>query len=106
MAAPINNLISITSSEIINENSLQLIFADDWYQEDIPQLITIILSFLKDHQILESISGADRENCRFMWRTDYFIINFECYSQSCWIENETTPDIELLNLLKQSLETL
>jgi hypothetical protein len=79
---------------------------NDWYQEDIPQLITNILVFLKGHDILESISGADRENCRFKWRTAYFIINFECYSQSCWIENETTSDIELLTLLKQSLDTL
>jgi hypothetical protein len=106
MVTPIDNLISIRSSEIINQNSLQIVFAKDWYQEDVTQLITTILSFLKDHQVLENISGADRENCRFKWRSDYFILNFECYSQSCWIENETAPDIELLTLLKQNLETL
>jgi len=106
MAALIDTQTSITASEIINQNSLQLTFSDYWYQEDVPQLISNILSSLTDHHILENISGADRENCRFQWSTGYFIVNFECYSQSCWIENETASDIELLTLLQQSLVIL
>lgn len=106
MAVLIDTQISIISSKIINQNSLQITFSDDWYQEDVPQLISNILSSLKDHHVLENISGADRENCRFQWSKGYFIANFECYSQSCWIENETTPDVQLLTLLQQSLVIL
>ncbi len=55
----------IASSTLINENSLQINFINNWYQEDVSQLTTDILSALTGHHILETISGADRENCRF-----------------------------------------
>lgn len=94
----------IASLILINENSLQINFTNNWYQEDVSQLTTDILSALTGHHILETISGADRENCRFEWQQEYFMLNFECYSQSCWIENETTPNLSFLNLIKQHLE--
>ncbi|WP_426359072.1 DUF3630 family protein [Pseudocolwellia sp. HL-MZ19] len=94
----------IASLTLINENSLQIIFHEIWYQEDVSQLTADVLSALKDHNILETISGADRENCRFEWQQEYFMMNFECYSQSCWIENETTPNLSLLTTIKQHLE--
>lgn len=94
----------IASLILINENSLQINFINNWYQEDVSQLTTDILSALTGHHILEKISGADRENCRFEWQQEYFMLNFECYSQSCWIENETTPNLSLLNSIKQHLE--
>jgi len=96
----------IASLIVINENCLQVNFKEDWYQEDIPQLISYLLSVLPEHRILENISGADRENCRFEWQQEYLIINFECYSYSCWIENETAPNLAILNTIKQKLETL
>lgn len=100
MSHPFN----ISSLELIESSSLQVIFTDDWYQEDVPQLTEIILSSLEGHHTLEQISGGDRENCRFEWSQEYFILNFECYSQSCWIENETTPNVDLLNKIKTHLE--
>ena len=94
----------LASISLINENSLQLVFAKNWYQEDINALTTLILNSFEDHQVIETISGADREYCRFEWQKNYFIINFECYSESCWIEHETTPNIALLNSIKQCLD--
>lgn len=99
-------LLKISSIEMINSNSLQIIFSDHWYQEDTVQLTQNILNLLENHKVLEQISGGDRENCRFEWLQEYFMLNFEYYSQSCWIENETTPNIDLLNTIKQHLETL
>ncbi len=66
-----------------------------WFQEDINTLYLGIFSLLEDVVIKEVISGADRENIRFSWQINYdFILNFDCYSQSCWLaaENELSQD--------------
>lgn len=96
--------IQLTSVHIINEDSLQINFAKNWYQEDIKSFTTFILGHLDAHHVIEVISGADREYCRFEWQQHYFVLNFECYSESCWIENETTPNFNLLTSIKQYLE--
>lgn len=97
--------ISIASVTLINPNSLQVVFNDNWYQEDITTLALYVLCLLEDHHVIETISGADREYCRFEWQQNHFIINFECYSESCWIENETIPNTTLLNSIKQCLNS-
>ena len=96
--------IQLASIYTINKNSLQINFIDRWHQEDIKSLTSFILNHLKAHHVIEVISGADREYCRFEWQKDYFVLNFECYSESCWIENETTPNFTLLTSIKQCLE--
>jgi len=78
----------ITAAKTVNSNSLQLLFNLDWYQEDTLNLSEIVFDKLEDCQILEKISGADKEYVRFIWHGHAFIINFECYSESCWIEHE------------------
>lgn len=98
------NKAQLASVSLINENSLQVSFTENWYQEDIKALTTLIFSYLKDHQVIESISGADREYCRFEWQHNYYVINFECYSESCWIENETTVNTVSLKSIKQCLD--
>ena len=99
-----HNKPRLTSISLINENSLQIVFAKNWYQEDINALTTLILNSFEDHQVIETISGADREYCRFEWHKNYFVINFECYSESCWIEHETTPNIALLKSIERCLQ--
>ncbi|MEO9509432.1 MAG: DUF3630 family protein [Nonlabens ulvanivorans] len=89
---------------LIDDNSLQINFTDAWYQEDTPSLTAYLFEQLGNCSTLEVILGADRENCRFEWQQNYFILNFECYSQSCWIENETATDLATLNVIKQQLE--
>jgi hypothetical protein len=37
---------------------------------------------------LEIIMGADRAYQRFEYQSDFFTLQFECNSQSCWIEAE------------------
>ncbi|XPF92995.1 DUF3630 family protein [Colwellia sp. RE-S-Sl-9] len=96
--------LKISSVELVNQASLQITFVESWYQEDIPLLTSLVLNFLKDHYLIETTQGADREYTRFKWQNDYFLLNFECYSESCWIENETTPNIPLLNLIKENIE--
>ncbi|WP_077339755.1 DUF3630 family protein [Pseudocolwellia agarivorans] len=101
----ITETLKISSVELVNQTSLQITFVAGWYQEDIPLLTSLVLSLLKDHYLIETTQGADREYTRFKWQDDYFILNFECYSESCWIENETKTNTPLLNLIKQYIET-
>jgi hypothetical protein len=62
-------------------------FNDEWYQEDIGNLYTLLFSLLENLNIQEKIFGADRECVRFSWQNCYqFTLNFDYYSQSCWVE--------------------
>lgn len=54
-----HNKPQLASVSLINENSLQITFTENWYQEDIEVLTTLIFNYIKDYQIIESISGAD-----------------------------------------------
>ncbi|KGJ97325.1 DUF3630 family protein [Colwellia psychrerythraea] len=79
---------------------LNVKFQNDWYQENIDVLIELL--FLPNMQITiqERIIGADRENIRFNWNNTYYILNFECNSQSCWIEGQDVLSTEKLIHLK------
>lgn len=93
----------IKSVELIHQNSLQVNFSHNWYQEDISDLATSIIDTLKTVLIIEKTTGADREYYRLQWQDEYFYLNFEYYSQSCWIEHEITPKISLLTHMQQQL---
>jgi len=67
---------------------LALIFSNYWFQEDIEILTQLVFSSLTSINIQEKIIGADRENIRFSWQKHYFILNFDCCSQSCWLEGQ------------------
>jgi hypothetical protein len=72
-------------------------FHSFWYQEEIKFLSEQLLSSLSTIQLLETIAGADRENIRFIWQINYyFSLNFDCYSQSCWLEGEDEKSHEQL----------
>ena len=78
---------------------LTLNFDQPWFQEDIEELYQQVFSALIQVNIQGKITGADRENIRFSWQGHYFVLNFDCCSQSCWLEgqdNESTAQIEHL----------
>lgn len=60
-----------------------------WYQEDIEDLLSVIVSLSNDIEIVEKLIGADRESIRVIWQQQfYFVLHFDFYSQSCWIDGE------------------
>ncbi|MCW8832080.1 MAG: DUF3630 family protein [Colwellia sp.] len=73
--------------QIINciDEQITVLFDQNWFHEDTTWLHQLILDKIPDHQIMETILGADRENIRFRWQDAEFALNFEYYSQSCWI---------------------
>jgi len=95
--------------ESMHLNNEQLIFSFSgfWYQEDIEQLLQQILANSSKISILETIKGADRENTRFVWHDKfYFALNFDCYSQSCWLEGEDEMSSKQLKQLMEALNIL
>lgn len=67
------------------DNQITITFNTEWFQEDIDIISQTILSKLPHHELKERTLGADRENLRFTWQTSEFLLNFDYYSQSCWI---------------------
>ncbi len=67
--------------------------------KNIETLIDILFSPIMPVTIQEKIIGADRENIRFSWAGHHFVLNFEIYSQSCWIEGQDGQSTELLATL-------
>ncbi len=96
---PSQNLKTITNQQ----EYLNVQFSMHWYQEDINSLLELLLQPILPVRIQETISGADRENIRFEWQQKFFILNFECCSQSCWIEGQDAPSKQLLSRLYASL---
>ena len=71
------------------DNVIDIRFKHGWYQEDIKQLLEIILVKLTSIKITEKQLGADRETYRLSIEQNYLTLNFDYYSQSCWLEPES-----------------
>jgi hypothetical protein len=76
--------ITIQSINLFDEQ-ITVLFDQNWFQEEIIILRQLLLNKIPDHQVKETTLGADRENIRFHWSGAEFILNFDCYSQSCWV---------------------
>ncbi|NMP16968.1 DUF3630 family protein [Thalassotalea sp. Y01] len=70
----------------INSHTVSLDLANQWDQEQALSLSQEILAKLGQHQVIETIAGADRFDCRFRFAEQDFVLHFEHYSESCWIE--------------------
>lgn len=78
----------IKNTILENNNLLLISFMQEWDQDDIKLLSQCIFRHLPDHKLKEHIQGADREHFRFTFNEEYLVLQFESYSESCWIEPE------------------
>ena len=85
------------SLEILDNHALLIAYNSVWYQDDICLMKEVIIKKLPAANTIESLVGADRESLRFSWRSHAFMLHFEYYSQSCWIEAESEPSHFLIN---------
>ncbi|MBL4823448.1 MAG: DUF3630 family protein [Colwellia sp.] len=99
--------IAIQSINLLN-NQITVLFKQHWFQEDITKLRQLLLSNVANLCIKDIVIGADLENVRFQWLDTEFTINFDYYSQSCWIDTQDSYSIEkthsLFKLLVQNNE--
>jgi hypothetical protein len=66
----------------------------------------MIFNNLTEVTITENTQGADRSNIRFNYKTGRFLLNFECYSQSCWVEPEDELSGEFLPQIAKYIKLL
>ena len=78
----------IQSSHLVEEQALNLILSCQWHIEDAEQLAHQVVALIDDARIVELIPGADRFSARLACPHGYFCLNFEEYSESCWLEAE------------------
>ena len=75
-----------------------------WYQEDIEDLLSVIVTLSNDFEIVEKLIGADRESMRVTWQQQFhFTLHFDFYSQSCWIDGEDNHSCKNLPALLKDL---
>lgn len=82
---------------------LNVAFKNNWYQDNITALIDLLFLPILPVIIQERIIGADRENIRFSWGDCYFVLNFDCYSQSCWVEGQDSASTQQLTTLHMAI---
>ncbi len=72
---------------------------NQWTLEDIPTLQQCFLAQLPQFTVLEHIQGADRCVVRLTWKNWYFSLNFECYSESIWLEADDEQSTAALKII-------
>ncbi len=96
--------IFIDSIQLI-ERAIVVNLKSHWFQEDICQIQQVLLALDDSVEIQERIIGADRETVRFVWQSKYYyLLNFDCYSQSCWFEPQDEVSQNQLQKLLKSLQ--
>ena len=101
------NSKQVLTSFQLERGHVSFTFSGFWYQEDITRLSEQVFISLPQVNIVETISGADRENIRLSWQGIYhFSLNFDYYSQSCWLEGEDETSNEKLENLKCACKIL
>lgn len=85
---------------------ITFVFNKSWLQEDIATLKQLIVEKIGKLTEVEHVIGADRETVRLAYHQQIFILNFECYSESCWLEAESESDEAGLYKLYQQITAL
>ena len=71
-----------------DQKLLLVSFTKTWQQDDIKALADSIFRNIPSARIIERVIGADREYFRFNLDSEYLILHFESYANSCWVESE------------------
>lgn len=88
-----------------NNDQITVLFEQNWYQEEISTLKKLLLTKIPDHQIKEVIIGADRESVRFCCLNAEFTLQFDYYSQSCWLSAQDVSSTAKVQSLFDLLAT-
>lgn len=81
--------VAIKSTQRVAENALSIEFDLPWMMDNLSPFIDHVLNACGITVVNEVILGADLHCVRFTYKEDVFLLQFEEYSQSSWIESET-----------------
>jgi|TARA_B110000211_G_scaffold66263_1_gene76480 hypothetical protein len=94
--------IKITNIKEVNPRVLQFQFNAEWTMDNTTVIIDHLLQ-QTSATVLESIQGADVYCVRIRYGVSEFLLNFEEYSHSCWLECATAQDTLGLKEIKHAL---
>mgnify|MGYP003644733163 CR=1 FL=1 len=94
------NFIEISNIEEINSRVLQLQFNVEWTLDDTTAIIEHLLQ-ITSASVLEVVQGADLRCLRITRGGYQFLLNFEEYSNACWLECVSEQDMVGLADIKQ-----
>lgn len=94
--------IAIKSTQRVADNALSIEFDSPWMMDDLSPFIDHVINVCGITTVNEVILGADLHCVRFTYEEDVFLLQFEEYSQSSWIETET-PEGEVHLMTLESL---
>ena len=87
----------------LNDSLILITFVQLWDQDDIEQLAQMVLAKIANHQLLETVIGADRQYYRIRVNDEYLVLHFESYSNSCWLEAEDQLPVTCLTTINKEL---
>lgn len=93
--------MNIQNFTYLPEHTISISFDDFWHDEDIPNLAQTVFARIENHQLVETVLGADRQYLRFIWQTHHYILHFEFYAQSSWIESEPVDESAMKLIYEQ-----
>ena len=96
--------LKIDTISLYEQQSIMIVFNSEWIQESIDQLSGLIMKQCEQLKTLEVTTGADRAYIRFEYKGDFFTLQFECNSQSCWIEAEDETSRQTLPQLYKEFQ--
>ncbi|KGJ98049.1 DUF3630 family protein [Thalassotalea sp. ND16A] len=96
-------MTNVSKCQLTDDALVLINFNFNWHQDDIRDLATNVFSLLPEHRIIEHIVGADREYYRFKFLSEYLILHFESYSNSCWLEAEDQLENPALAIIATQL---
>lgn len=82
------------------EDTLLINIAPEFTQDDCSQLTDTILARWSNASLVEIVEGADRYCARVKYNNGIYLLNFEIYSQSCWLEAESPENIHTISQIK------
>lgn len=96
--------LQISTVSLFEQQSILIQYNQEWYQENINQLTQCLMTKFTEIKELEVTTGADRAYIRFEYQKDFFTLQFECNSQSSWVEAEDERSREALPQLYSELK--
>ncbi len=92
--------------QLLDNSTITIRFNKPWDYEQIPELIKIIMAATDNVHVIEKTSGADRQYLRFEWCKHIYLLHFESYSQSSWIEAENELGRALISELYANMNSV
>lgn len=89
--------------ELTEQQTIIFRFEQYWESEEIVDLQSQITRMITDIDEVEQVQGADRQYLRFSWQGYSYILQFESYGQSCWLESDAANEAEAINVIHQHL---